>query len=366
VEDSALTIDNPSLSLSIAGLPKGTVEGCHAINCTEGSLAHVQSIAKANPSDNASLVQSIALTPLHSVASSPSQTEARYLQASLSDATKRAYRADISAFLAAGGSIPASPAQVACYLAGSTGNLSPVTLRRRAVAIGKAHVVQGYTDPTKDERVQATLRGISRLHGRPQRQAAPLLREDLLTVLDALPGSLAGARDRALLLVGFAGGFRRSELVGLDVADVAFVPEGLLVTLRRSKTDQEGVGRKVGIPHGRTRACPVKALRVWLEEAGIVSGPLFRQVNKGGWIGSRALTDQSVSLVLRKCAVRVGLPCERLSGHSLRAGLVTSAAKIGVSSWKIRQQTGHRSDAMLQRYIRDADIFVENAAGAVL
>ncbi|MDE2465236.1 MAG: site-specific integrase [Alphaproteobacteria bacterium] len=270
------------------------------------------------------------------------------------------------AFLSGGGSIPATPAQVACYLAALAGALSPVTLRRRAVAIGKAHAAQGFADPTKDEHVRATLRGIRRVHGKPQEQAAPLLKEDLLAIVDALPVSLIAVRDRALLLVGFAGGFRRSELVGLVVEDVSFVPEGMLVMLRRSKTDQEGVGRKVGIPYGRTRACPVKALRAWLEKAGVVSGAIFRAVGKGGHLGNQPLTDQSVNLILRKCAMRAGLPCEGLSGHSLRAGLVTSAAKAGVSSWKIRQQTGHRSDAMLQRYIRDADIFVENAAGALL
>jgi integrase len=310
-------------------------------------------------------VQSVASAPVQSIAELLPQPEVRYLQASLSEATKRAYRADVLAFLSRGGSIPATQVQVARYLAALAEELSPVTLQRRAVAIGKAHVVQGYADPTKDEHVRATLRGIRRLHGRPQRQAAPLLREDLLAVVDALPDSLMGVRDRALLLVGFAGGFRRSELVGLDVEDVAFVPDGLLVTLRRSKTDQEGTGRKVGIPYG-ARACPVKALRAWLDRAEVTAGPAFRSVSKGGQVGDQALTDQSVNLVLRKCAARVGLSCERLSGHSLRAGLVTSAAKAGVSSWKIRQQTGHRSDAMLQRYIRDADIFVENAAGALL
>jgi len=311
-------------------------------------------------------MQSIANAPVQSSAEPLPQPEVRYLQASLSEATKRAYRVDVLAFLSSGGSIPATQVQVARYLAALAEELSPVTLQRRAVAIGKAHVAQGCADPTKGEHVRATLRGIRRLHGRPQRQATPLLREDLLAVVDALPDSLMGVRNRALLLLGFAGGFRRSELVGLDVADVAFVSDGLLVMLRRSKTDQEGVGRKVGIPYGRTRACPVKALRAWLDRTGVESGPIFRPVSKGGRVGSQGLSDQSVNLVLRKCAARAGLSCERLSGHSLRAGLVTSAAKAGVSSWKIRQQTGHRSDAMLQRYIRDADIFVENAAGALL
>lgn len=349
MQRSIFTSDNPSFSLLIQ--EASVAMASHAINCMTSSPASMQSISSASA---------------QSAAGPLPQPEVRYLQASLSEATKRAYRADVLAFLSSGGSIPATQVQIARYLAALAQELSPVTLQRRAVAIGKAHVAQGCADPTKGSHVRATLRGIRRLHGRPQRQAAPLLREDLLAVVDALPDSLMGVRDRALLLVGFAGGFRRSEVVGLDVEDVAFVPDGLLVTLRRSKTDQEGAGRKVGIPYGRTRACPVKALRTWLDKAEVASGPIFRPVSKGGQIGSRALTDQSVNLVLRKCAARVGLPCERLSGHSLRAGLVTSAAKAGVSSWKIRQQTGHRSDAMLQRYIRDADIFVENAAGALL
>lgn len=368
-QNPAIYSDNPSFSLLISGEPGSTPGMYRAINCTEGDLARVQSIAPTADDEGSTLaINCMGDGPasVQSIAESPVLPEARYLRASLSEATKRAYRADVSAFLAAGGSIPATPAEVARYLAGLAEDLCPVTLQRRAVAIGKAHVAQGFADPVKDEHVRATLRGIRRVHGRPQRQAAPLLREDLLTVVDALPESLIGVRDRALLLVGFAGGFRRSELVGLDVADVAFVPDGLLITLRRSKTDQEGMGRKVGIPYGRTRACPVKALGSWLEKAGVGAGPLFRPVSKGGHVGNRALTGQSVSLVLRKCSARVGLSCERLTGHSLRAGLVTSAAKFGVSSWKIRQQTGHRSDAMLQRYIRDAGIFVENAAGALL
>lgn len=341
MREHVFTSDNPSFSLPIQNASE--VVSSRAINCTSGVQVSVQSIAEP------------LLLP-----------EAQYIRASLSAATRRAYRNDVRAFLSWGGSIPTAPAQVAHYLAAVAHMLSPVTLRRRAVAIGKAHAAKGFADPTKHEHVRAVLRGIRRVHGRPQQQAAPLLKEDLLAIVDALPRSLTGVRDRALLLVGFAGGFRRSELVRLVVEDVAFVPEGMLVTLRRSKTDQEGVGRKVGIPYGRTRACPVRAIRAWLEVGGIVSGPIFRPVGKGSHVGDRALTDQSVNLVLRKCAGRAGMFCGGLSGHSLRAGLVTSAAKAGVSSWKIRQQTGHRSDAMLQRYIRDADIFVENAAGALL
>lgn len=368
-KNCALPSDNPSFSLPISGKPGPMPERVRAINCTDDDFVPVQSIAPTGNNEGSTLAINCAedvSASMQSIAESLVLPETRYLQASLSEATKRAYRADVSAFLAAGGLIPATPAQVANYLAGLAEHLCPVTLQRRAVAIGKAHVAKRFADPTKDEHVRATLRGIRRVHGRPQRQAAPLLREDLLIMVDALPDSLIGVRDRALLLVGFAGGFRRSELVGLDVTDVAFVPDGLLVTLRRSKTDQEGVGRTVGIPYGRTRACPVKALRAWMDKAQLVAGPIFRSVDKGGQVGSRALTNQSVNFVLRKCAAHVGLSCERLSGHSLRAGLVTSAVRVGVSSWKIRQQTGHKSEAMLQRYIRDADIFTENAAGAIL
>lgn len=342
-ESPSFTSDNPSLSLPNEA-PEASIAGASlAINCKSASESFLQSIA-------------ISLIP----------PQAPYLLASVSEATKRAYTSDLAAFLKAGYTVPSTPEQVASYLAELADVLSPVTLQRRVVSVGKAHKAAGYGDPAKSEHVRATLRGIRRLHGRPQRQATPLLREELLLIVDGLPDSLMGTRDRALLLVGFAGGFRRSELVSLDVADVVFVPEGMLITLRRSKTDQDGNGRKIGIPFGRSRACPVKALRAWLDKAALLAGPLFRAVGKGGKIGGRALSDQSINLVLRKCAMRVGLTSDLLSGHSLRAGLVTSAAKAGVSSWKIRQQTGHRSDAMLQRYIRDADIFVDNAAGAIL
>jgi len=190
------------------------------------------------------------------------------------------------AFLAWGGDIPAVPTMIARYLAEQAGDLSPATLQRRAVAIGKAHRMRGLPDPTKDDHVRATLRGIRRVHGRPPKQAAPLLREDLLAAVDGLPESLVGIRDRALLLIGFAGGFRRSELVALQVEDVAFVAEGLLLTLRRSKTDQEGRGRLIGIPWGRTRACPAYTSSytvTWSGVSGATSYDLQEQVNGGGW-----------------------------------------------------------------------------------
>ncbi len=184
-------------------------------------------------------------------------------------------------------------------------------------------------------------------------------------MLDKMHG-IRGIRDRALVLIGFAAALRRSELVALDVEDLHLESEGVLIHLRRSKTDQTGRGRKVAIPYGRTAACPVKAIRLWLDEADIETGAIFRGVDKAGRVATSRLTDQSVSLVVKRCVRAIGLPADQYSGHSLRAGLVTSAARAGVSLPKIQEQTGHRSVAMLTRYIRDARLFENNAAGLLL
>lgn len=152
----------------------------------------------------------------------------------------------------------------------------------------------------------------------------------------------------------------------MNIEDLEFHSQGVIVYLRYSKTDQEGTGRKVGIPHARGAICPVAALKEWLEASKIDSGRIFRSISRHGRIVGETLSPHAVSLIVKERAKAVGLDPTKYSGHSLRAGLVTSAAKAGVSSWKIRQQTGHKSDAMLVRYIRDSQIFVDNAAGAIL
>ncbi len=288
-----------------------------------------------------------------------------YLKASLSDNSRRAYRADIEHFISWGGSIPTSPEAIARYLAEHGGKLSNATLSRRLVSISKAHTAQGMPSPTTSELVKATLKGIRRVHGTAQHQASPILKADIAAMVENLSG-IIGARDKALLLVGFAGAFRRSELVALQFTDIEFVEQGMVLNIRHSKTDQVGAGRKVAIPYARGKHCPVLSLKSWLEVAAITSGPIFRSITKHGLISEAALSSESVAVIVKKRAVAVGLDPKNYSGHSLRAGLVTSAAQAGVSSWKIRQQTGHKSDAMLSRYIRDANIFVDNAAGAVL
>ena len=185
-------------------------------------------------------------------------------------------------------------------------------------------------------------------------------------MLDAMGERAKDMRDRTLLLIGFAGRFRRSEIVALNCEDVERVRQGLIVTLRRSKTDQEGAGCKVGIPFGRTRHCPVLALDRWLVVSGIKAGPVFRPVDRHGRIASERLSGEAVSLIVKGRVAAAGVDPTGFSGHSLRAGFATSAVQAGVSTLKIRAQTGHASDAMLARYIRDGELFFDNAAGALL
>ena len=283
----------------------------------------------------------------------------KYLNAALSENTVLAYRADLKHFLAWGGSIPARPERVARYLACYAPTLAVSTLSRRLVAIGRAHTAKGFTSPTDSPLVRSMLQGVRRSCDRGIRQVAPLQKADLLKIVRGLT-DVRGQRDAALLLLGFAGAFRRSELVSLDVDDVRFTDEGLLLRLRRSKTDQVGQGRVIAIPRVRGRCCPTQKLQDWLRVSGITDGALFRQINRYGQVLSKRLSAPSVALIVKQRAEAVGFDPTRLSGHSLRAGFATNAAKQGASLSSIRLQTGHKSDAMLQRYIRDSQMFTDN------
>jgi len=291
---------------------------------------------------------------------------AALIEASIAERTRRAYRTDLAHFAAWGGQLPAEPAQVASFLAAHAETLSVATLVRRIATISKAHEARGLPNPCRSEIVRATMRGVKRTRGIAQREAKPLLRGDLFRVLDAMGEAMKDARDRALLLIGFAGGFRRSEIVALNCDDVERVRQGLIVTLRRSKTDQEGAGRKVGVAFGRTRHCPVLAVDRWLAVSRIETGPVFRPVDRHGHVASERLSGQAVSLIVKERVAAASIDPSGFSGHSLRTGFATSAVQAGVSTLKIRSQTGHASDAMLARYVRDGELFVDNAAGALL
>ena len=324
------------------------------------SLSNLEAFEASLRSFNeAQLVQSIA--PVGEL----SKAVAEFVTAAVAENTRRAYRQELEDFHRWGGVVPCSPEMLAAYIADRAGTLSPYTITRRVVGICRAHVSQGLPDPAKNDLVRTVLRGVRRKNGVPQRQVAPLLKQDLLAILPHMQGT-KGLRDRALILLGFAAALRRSELVALDVQDLQFVKEGVIVHLRRSKTDQQGEGRKIAVPYGRTSACPVKAVERWLEHAQITAGPIFRSVGKGGHVGEGRMADQSVALILKAYASLAGLNARNISGHSLRSGLVTSAAQAGVATHKIQQQTGHRSVEMVAKYIRDANLFENNAAGLLL
>ena len=263
--------------------------------------------------------------------------------------------------------MPATQETVALYLSAQAGRLRASTLEHHLAAIGKAHKAAGFSSPIQDSILIAeTLKGIKRTHGTAPKQKAPVLTEDLRVMLRLLRDNLQGKRDRAILLVGFAGAFRRSELVGLDITDLKFQSEGLLVTLRRSKTDQEGEGRYVAIPNGfHSDTCPVRALENWLQAAAITDGPVFRPVRKGGTLGGTRLTGHAIASVVKRYARKAGLPVDLFSGHSLRAGFVTSAARAGEPERRIMRQTGHKSIEMVLRYVRQANAFTDNAASAL-
>ena len=211
--------------------------------------------------------------------------------------------------------------------------------------------------------VSEVWKGIKRMKGTAQHGKKPFLTPDLRHIIAELPQDLRGLRDRALLLAGFAGGFRRSELAALQVEDLETSPDGLIVRLGRSKTDQEGQGRPVALPYGSDpQTCPVRALRAWLEQASISAGPLFRAVDRHGLVSSAALHADSVAYLVKRAAGRAGLETMEYAGHSLRAGLATQAAMNGASELAIMKQTGHRSLATVRKYIREGSLFRDNAA----
>ena len=294
-----------------------------------------------------------------------------YVEQARAANTLRGYRADWNHFMAwcsqhQRGPLPASPETVALYLTMLADTHKCSTLQRRLSSISQAHQTAGHATPTQEALVRATWAGIRRVKGTSYEGKAPTLTADIRRMVDTLTQSPTGIRDRALLLLGFAGAFRRSELVGLTRADINIASEGITVTLRRSKTDQEGHGRKIGIPYGsRPHTCPVRSLQAWLSVAEIEAGPLFRPINKHGHILPRALSDRSVALIVQKTARAAGLDASQYAGHSLRAGLATSAAQAGVSERAIMQQTGHANVNMVRRYIREGSLFRENAASEV-
>jgi site-specific recombinase XerD len=292
-------------------------------------------------------------------------------------ATWKAYRADWAHWerwceVNGRGALPSTPATLTAYLHALVADgYHASTIQRRLSTIAVRHRGAGWGSPTQDELVKSVWRGLRRQLGErgrtAPRQAAPATTDVIARMLATLDqATLIGARDRALLLLGFAGALRRSELVALDVADVAETPDGLKLRIRRSKTDQEATGRTVGVPYGSQRqTCPVRAWGDWLAASGITTGPAWRPVSRHGHLGEARLSDRAVSEIVKRSAQRAGLDPAEFSGRSLRAGLITAAAAAGVPAHVIQRQSGHKTLGVLHGYIREGDVFRDNAAAKV-
>jgi len=298
---------------------------------------------------------------------------ADFARASKAKATQEAYGSDFRIFeswcrsrgLSA---LPATAESLCAFLADqATLGKRASTLGRRLAAVRYFHRAAGLDTPTGDEKVKAVLSGIRRTIGAAPVRKKAATSDIVLGMVGGKGQSLRELRDRAILLLGFAGAFRRSELVALDVADIEWTAEGALITIRRSKTDQEGLGRKVGIPHGEI-ACPVAALKSWLSAAGIAEGTVFVRIwnKRSQRVTSQRLAARNVAAIVKAGAARLGFDPATFGGHSLRSGLVTTAVKRGVNLMKVCDQTGHKSLEMLRVYSRDAELFAGNAAQGLL
>jgi integrase len=293
----------------------------------------------------------------------------RYVRAAKAANTVQAYRSDWRSFesfcrsreLAA---LPATPATVAAYAADAACRLKANTIERHLAAISQAHELAGFPNPVEDKRVRTVMGGIRRAKGTAQKGKEPLSADLLRKMFSGMADDLRSARDRALLLVGFAGAFRRSELVRLRYEDIRFTKEGLVVTIPFSKTDPEGEGQTVGIPYGsHPETCPVRALERWLGRANITCGYLFPRIGRwGGEVRGERISDHQLAKIIKRLAHAAGLDPSSFSGHSLRSGLATAAAEGGATERSIMDQTRHRSLKQVRKYIRRGSLFRDNAA----
>ena len=293
-----------------------------------------------------------------------SETALGYARQALAPATRRAYGSHLRAWEAwctakGASAAPAAPVLVANHLAELAGTRAYVTLTSRVSAIAQAHALLRLPFDLRDPELRKTLQGIARAHGtRPKRQAAPLLAGEIIKVAGACGGDLRGERDRALLLLGFAGAFRRSELVEIRVGDLTFGPHGLSVFLSRSKADQAAAGSVVNIAANPLSAhCPVGAARAWLDRSGIAQGWVFRRISRDDAVGRRGLSAESVRLILKGRARDAGFKAAdlvRITPHSLRAGCITTLAQASVHERDIMKHSRHGSQAVMRTYIRAA------------
>ena len=298
------------------------------------------------------------------------------LQNSKANNTVRAYKSDFNdfdLFCVKNGfkSLPSDPTIVSLYLTHlSTKNIKISTLKRRLVSIGVIHKLKGHYLDTKHPSIIENIMGIKRRKGSIQRGKKPLLISSLKKVINVIDNEkseeIKKLRNRSILLIGFSGGFRRNEIVSLDYDDLNFVNEGLKITLKKSKTDQFGEGSIKGLPYFKnSKYCPVISIQNWLRISKIKSGALFRRFSKGSKLSENRLTDQTVALIIKEYLELAGIDSKNYSGHSLRSGFATSAAESGADERSIMAMTGHKSSEMVRRYIKEANIFKNNALNKI-
>ena len=298
------------------------------------------------------------------------------LKSSKANNTIRAYKSDFNdfgLFCAQNGfkSLPSEPKIISLYLTYlSTKEVKMSTLKRRLVSIGVIHKLKGHYLDTKHPSIIENIMGIKRRKGSFQKGKKPILINDLTLLIDVIDKvnkeKIMRARDRSIILIGFSGGFRRNEIVSLDFDDLDFVSEGLKINLKRSKTDQYGDGSVKGLPYfDNSQYCPVLSVKKWIEISNIDSGPLFRRFSKGSKLTDNRLTDQTVALLIKKYLNLAGIDSKNYSGHSLRSGFATSAAESGVEERSIMAMTGHKSTEMVRRYIKEANLFKNNALNKI-
>ena len=298
------------------------------------------------------------------------------LQSSKANNTIRAYKSDYSdfaLFCAQNGfkSLPSEPKIVSLYLTHlSTKDVKMSTLKRRLVSIGIIHKLKGHYLDTKHPAIVENLMGIKRRKGSIQKGKKPLLISSLKQIINVIDQEkkedIKKFRDRSIILIGFSGGFRRHEIVSLDYDDLDFVTEGLKINLKRSKTDQFGEGTIKGLPYfENSQYCPVLSLKKWIELSNIKSGSLFRRFSKGSKLTENRLTDQTIALLIKKYLKLAGIESKNYSGHSLRSGFATSAAESGAEERSIMAMTGHKSTEMVRRYIKEANLFKNNALNKI-
>lgn len=294
-----------------------------------------------------------------------------YLAAEKSKNTRRAYAADWANFTAwceaaSESPLPATPIAVARYLAQlADRGIKASTIQRRVAAIRSFHLASNHEPPTNAEGVKATMRGIRRSKGTKKVKKAPATAEIITQLLCSFPETLAGIRDRAIVLLGFAAGLRRSELVALDLPDVTWRPKGILLHIGRSKTDQEGAGADIPVPKG-SKLQPVAALSAWLEASRITEGALFRSVSRYGRLGAQRLSDHDVARIVKRAVRAAGIDEKVFSGHSLRAGFVTSSLDRKVDPFMIMRITRHVKVDTLKEYDRRENGFDDHAGGDFL